>query len=370
MFRKGCLLTKGIIIACVCALFFTGCSDYQEVSEIKVPRKIYQKLDYVTATVQRGDMNPEVVLKLKAQIANQISYSVDLVDAEVEEVYVTTGERVEKGQLLVSFKSEKTKKEIEQYSAELEENQLMLEHFQRMSLYDLQTREYYEKEKKEYPLYQEQEDNINKEREIDNKRRKAVDYELTIEQLQADADLAAMYLEEAKARLENCQIRAEEDGVISFISQGLLSGYVEPGTNVLNEITGESSFVAYTTDKYDFAVGDTYEAEDETTTYKLTVAEVTEESSGTRTIVFVPDATLLDPPDSDSLIMTIQKKQLKDVVYVDSKAIKKNEEMSFVYLVSSDGFLDVREVEPGEVVDDVTVIKSGLEGNEKVAIVK
>lgn len=369
MLRKNQLLKKEIMVACVCALFFTGCSDYRETAEVKIPRKIYQKLDYVTATVQRGDMNPEVVLKLKAQIANQISYSVDLVDAEVEEVYVTTGERVEKGQLLVSFKSEKTKDEIEQYSAELEEKQLMLEHCQRMSLYDLQTREYYEKEKKEYPLYQEQEDNINKEREEDNKRRKLLDYNLTIEQLQADVDLAAMYLEEAKARLERCQIRAEEDGVISFISQGLLSGYVDPGSTVINEITGESSFVAYTIDKYDFAVGDTYEAEDETTTYKMTVSEVSEESSGTRTIVFVPETTLLDPPD-DSLIMTIQKKQLKDVVYVDSNAIKKKDDMYFVYLINSEGFLDAREVEVGEVVDDVTVIKSGLEGNEKVAIVK
>lgn len=369
MHNTKMLLKRGITLACL-TMCLAGCGEYTETAEVEIPRKIYQKSEYVTTTVNRGDMKPELVLKLKAQVADQVKYSVNLLDAEVEEVYVTTGEKVEKGQLLVSFKSEKTKKEIEDYSAELEEKQLMLEHYTRMSLYDLQPRDYYVKEKKEYPLYQEQEDNINAERDADNKRRKAVDYDLTIEQLQSDVNLASMYLEEANARLEECQIRAEEDGVISFISQGLMSGYVEPGAMVITEITGESSYVAYTIDTYDFQIGDTYEAEDESSSYKMTVSEVSEESSGTRTIVFVPDSTLLDPPDNDSLVMTIQKQQLKDVVYVDAKAVNTVNDRSMVYLVSPEGFLDVREVELGEQVDDVVVIKSGLDGNEKVAIVK
>lgn len=369
MHNRKHFIEKGITLICL-ATFLGGCGEYVETTEVEIPRKIYQKMEYVTTEVQRGDMKPEVVLKLKAQTADQVKYSVDLLDAEVEEVYVTTGERVEQGQLLVSFKSEKTKKEIEEYSAELEEKQLMLEHFTRMSLYDLQPREYYVKEKKEYPLYQEQEDNINKERDEDNKRRKAVDYDLTIEQLQSDVNLASMYLEEAQARLERCQVRAEEDGVISFISQGLMSGFVEPGAMVMTEITGESSYVAYTVDNFDFKIGDTFEAEDETTTYKMTVSDVSEESSGTKTIVFIPDTTLLDPPDDDSLVMTIQKQLLKDVVYVDAKAVNKVGDMNIVYLVSPEGFLDAREVELGDPVDDMIVIKSGLDGNEKVAIVK
>lgn len=362
--------TIGLLL-CAAVVIMSGCGEEAHIEKVEIPRKIYQKPEYLTTMVNKGDMKPELTLKLKAQIADQIKYSVDITDAEVDEVYVATGDHVVAGQLLCSFKSEKTKKEVEAYSAELEEKKLMLEHFERMSLFDLQPREYTEKERKEYPLYQQQEDEINKNRDKENKRRKAVDYDLTLSQLQSDVNLAATYLEEAKARMERCQIRAEEDGIISFISTGLMSGYVDPGSMVMTEVIGESTYVGYTVDEYDFKIGDMYEAEDESTTYKMIVSEVAEESSGTRKIVFSPDTTLLDPPDSDSLVMTIHKNQLKDVVYVDSAAINKNKDgETLVYIVSEDGFLDARMVEVGETVDDVVVIKKGLDGNEKVAIIK
>lgn len=365
------LKTAGLVLAFAAVAVMSGCNEPVQAEKVTIPRKIYEKADYVTAMVNKGDMKPVLTLKLEAQIADQVKYSVDITDAEVDEVFVSLGDHVEAGQLLCSFKSDKTKKEIENYKAELEEKQLMLDHFTRLSLFELQPREYTLKEKKEYPLYQQQEDEINKNRDKEDKRRKAIDYDLTISQLQSDVNLAAAYLEEAEARLERCQIRAKEDGVISFISTGLLSGYVEPGAMVITETIGESSYVAYTIDDYDFRVGDTYEAEDESMSYDLTVTEVTEESSGTRKIVFAPAATLLDPPDGDSMIMTIQKTQLKDVIYVNSKAINKNkEDNKIVFVVSDSGFLDARVVELGETVDDMVVIRKGLDGNEKVAILK
>lgn len=361
----------GLILSLAAAFSLCGCGESVQAQKVVIPRKIYQKASYVTENVNKGDMKPILTLKLKALIADQVKYSVDIPDAEVDEIYVALGDHVEAGQLLCSFKSEKTKKEIEEYSAELEEKRLMLDHFTRLSLFDLQPREYLEKERKEYPLYQQQEDEINKNRDTESKRRKAIDYDLTLSQLQSDVNLAETYLEEAKARMERCQIRAQEDGIISFISAGLLSGYVEPGAMVMTEVIGESTYEAYTIDKYDFRVGDSFEAEDETTSYKMTVKEVTEESSGTRKIVFAPDATLLDPPEGDSLVMTIQKTQLNDVVYVNANAINKNKDgQTLVYLVSEEGFLDAREVEVGETVDNMVVINKGLNGNEKVAILK
>lgn len=359
-----------IAAACGSALLLCGCNQTAPAAEAVIPHKTYQKLEYVTTVVQKGDMKPVLTLKLKAQLGTQIRYTVNLADAEVDEVYVSTGDKVVKGQLLVSFKSEKTKKEIENYRAELEEKQLMLDHYTRMSLFDLQEREYYEKERKEYPLYQQQEDEINKERDQESKRRKAADYSFTVQQLQSDVDLAALYLEEATARLEHCQIRAEEDGVISFMSQGLLSGYVQPGETLMNENCGENTYAAYTRDDYDFRIGDSFTAEDENASYKMTVTQTSGEDDGTRRIVFVPDATLLNPPEGEALTMTIEKTRLFDVVYVEKGAIATKGEQSFVYLVSENGFLDAREVETGEVVENMVVIKKGLNGNEKVAVIK
>lgn len=350
-------------------MILTGCGT-SETALTPIPRTIYQKADYQTVKVKKGDMKHSIQLKLKARLADQVNYSVDLADAEVEEVLVNAGEHVTKGQLLASFESEETRKAIADYSAELEEKQLLLDHYTRLSMYDLQQRDYIVKEKKEYPLFEQQEDEIKADRDKEDTLRKFVDYNLTIEQLQEDVRLAALFLQEEKQKLENCQLRAEDDGVITYISKGLLSGFAEPGTLLLTETCGENTYEAYTDDDYDFRVGDTYTAEKSGSSYNMEVIAVNEEEGGGRTIVFAPDPTLLNPPEGDSLDMTIEKETLRDVMYVERNAVHAKDERHFVYVRSAEGFLDPVYVELGDEVDNMVVIKSGLTGEEEVAIIK
>ena len=352
------------------AAMLCGCGEAASDTRMQVPRQIYQKAEYVTTTVHKGDMEPTFTLKLKAQLANQERYSIDLTDAEVEEVYVTTGERVEKGQLLVSFKSDQTRKEVEQYGADLEEKKLLLEHCIRKSMYDLQQREYLTKERKEYPLYQQQEDEITKRKDAEDTMHKAEDYRMTIAQLEEDVKLASMYLEEANARLERCQIRAVEDGVISYVSKGLMSGYVDPGSLLITEMCGQNTYEAYTDEDYDFEINQKFPAEADNMTYDMVVSEIQEEGNGNRTIIFRPDSELLSPPESSSLEMMIKKASLKDVIFVEREAVNHKDGMDFVYTVTPDGFLDAVVVDMGETVENMVVIKSGLSGDEKVAILK
>ncbi|MBO4901818.1 MAG: efflux RND transporter periplasmic adaptor subunit [Lachnospiraceae bacterium] len=349
----------------------SGCGAGEVKEPETIDRTIYRKADYQTTEVKRGDMQPTISLKLKARLADQVQYSVDLTDAEVEEVYVNAGEFVKKGQLLVSFESEKTKKAIDEYSSELEEKQLLLDHYTRLSLYDLQPRDYIVKEKKEYPLYQQQEDEIIADRDKEDKLRKYVDYELTLQQLQEDVKVAGLFLQEEKNRLEKCQLKAEDDGVITYISKSLLSGYAEPGSLLITETCGENTYEAYTDDDYDFRIGDVYTAEKAGLTYEMEVIGIEPEENGSgRTIVFAPDETLLNPPEGDSLDMQIGKDVLRDVVYVEKSAIHNNEQSAFVYLLSEQGFLDPVYVRTGEEVEGMVVIKDGLTGGEEVALIK
>ncbi len=358
------------LITILFSLLLSGCEKKQSYELLPLQRTVYQKAEYQSAEVQRGDVEPTVHLKLKARLADQIQYSIDITDAEVEEVYVTAGERVEKGQLMVSFESEKTKKAIDEYSAELEEKQLLLDHYTRLSLYDLQPRDYIKKEKKEYPLYQQQEDEIIEARDKEDKMRKYVDYSLTLEQLQEDVKVAGLFLAEEREKLEKCQLKAEEDGVITYISKSLLSGYVEPGIMLLTETCGENTYEAYTEDTFEYKVGSVYPAEKAGLTYDMEIISVEEGENGFRIITFAPDATLLNPPEGDTLDMTIQKEKLKDVVYVDKGAVHSKDGESFVYLITPEGFLDPVFVQTGEEIEDVIVIKSGLSGGEKVAIIQ
>ncbi|MCR5269010.1 MAG: biotin/lipoyl-binding protein [Lachnospiraceae bacterium] len=350
-------------------IVLTGCGASDSAEIAKIPKTVYQRADYQTTEVKKGDMEPTIHLKLKARLADQVRYSIDLTDAEVKEVLVSAGEHVTKGQLLVSFESEKTKDAIDLYSSELEEKQLLLDHYTRLSLYDMQPRDVIKKEKKEYPLYQQQEDEIIDDLDREDKMRKYIDYNLTIEQLAQDVKVAGLYLQEERERLESCQLKAENDGVITYISKSLLSGYVEPGSLLITETCGENTYEAFTEDDFDFRVGDTYVAEKSGLQYEMKVTGV-EEDGDARTIVFAPDETLLNPPEGDSLDMSISKEMLKNVVYVEKDAVHSRDSDTFVYVVTEDGFLDPVFVQTGEEVDDMVVIKSGLVGGEKVALIK
>ena len=351
-------------------VFLSGCETKQTYEIAPLQRTIYQKAEYQSATVKKGDINPTVRLKLRARLADQIKYSIDITDAEVEEVYVNAGEHVKKGQVLVSFESEKTQKAIDEYSAELEEKQLLLDHYTRMSLYDLQPRDYIKKEKKEYPLFQQQEDEIIAQKEQEDKMRKYVDYSLTLEQLEEDVKVAGLFLQEEREKLEKCQLKAEEDGVITYISKALLSGYAEPGSLLLTETCGENTYEAYTQDDYAFQVDDVYQAQRAGLTYDMRVESVEEAEGGSRVIVFAPDETLLNPPEGDTLEMTITKETMKNVIYVEKAAVHSKDEQTFVYVITPEGFLDPVFVQTGEVVDDLVVIKNGLSGGEEVAIIQ
>lgn len=351
-------------------VFLTGCQNGQAYGIEPVKKTQYQKAEYQSVEVKRGDINPTIQLKLKARLADQVKYTIDITDAEVEEVYVSAGEHVKKGQLLVSFKSEKTQKAIDEYSAEVEEKQLLLDHYTRMSLYDLQPRDYIKKEKKEYPLYQQQEDEIIAEKDKEDTMRKYVDYSLTLEQLEEDVKVASLFLQEERRKLEKCQLKAEEDGVITYISKALLSGYAEPGSLLLTETCGENTYEAFTEDDYAFQIDDVYQAQRAGLVYDMRVDAIEEEVGGKRAIVFAPDETLLNPPEGDTLDMTITKETLKNVVYVEKGAVHSKDDQTFVYVITPEGFLDPVYVQTGEVVDDLVVIKNGLSGGEEVAIIQ
>ena len=360
---------KIIITGALIPLFLTGCTTVSA-QLTPVPRTLYQKVQYKTVTVMKGDMEPVLELKLKARPADQVDYRIDISDAEVEEVYVNAGEHVTKGQLMVSFLSEKTKESIEEYSSEVKEKQLLLEHYRRLSLYDLQERDYLVKEKKEYPLFEQQEDEIKADQDREDKMRKYVDYTLTLEQLEEDVRVASLFLEEERAKLDSCQLKAEDDGVITYLNKGLLSGYVEPGGLLITETCGENTYEAYTDEDYDFRVGDHFNAEKSGLIYDMKVSEVIPEDSGGRTVVFEPDETLLNPPEGDSLNMTIKKAAMHGVVYVDREAVQNKDGKEFVYTLTPDGYLQPVCVQTGEIVENMIVIKSGLSGGEEVALIK
>ena len=321
------------IFILICAILLTGCGNKAYKSITDISRIMYQKKEYQITPVQTGDLEPILKLKLARQETEKISYSVDESDLEMEEILVSIGDHVSAGQMLISFKSEEIKKNIEKYSGEVTKKQLLLDHYKRMYNVD-----YTDRDEK---------------------------YAVILEELEDDVELAKLYLAEEQARFDKCQIKAERDGIISFISKNIVSGIAEPGETLVTQICGQTRYTANTKDSYTFNIGDVYEAQTVEASYDMEVVDVIDESDFSRTVVFVP---LDDSVEiTEDITMDIKKGKLSNCIYVPKLCVYSKNDKKFVYIVKEDGFLEGRFVETGEEIDDWVVIKSGLDGTEEVA---
>lgn len=319
------------------AILIGGCGENMYGTPVEIPLQEYQKNEYKTVMASRGDMSPVVSLKLEQINVTQINYSVDEDELEVESINVGVGDTVKKGQVLVEFKSEEIKKAIETYNDELTKKQMLLDHYTRVS------------------------------GQTYNDKKREEEFGVILEQLQDDVKLASMFLQQEQERYAKCQIVAQEDGYISYMSNNVLSGLIEAGQTLMTESCGKNRFSDNTRSDFEFKIGDVYSGSDENFTYNMRIVEVIPENDATQTVVFEPVDAVIDPSVKE-LNMEIKKPMLKDVVYVDQKAVYSKEGKNFVYVVSPEGFLDGVYVDTDEVVDDYAIIRSGLNGTEKVAI--
>lgn len=317
-------------------LLLSGCGESTYGTVTPPERTLYEKTEYMITDVHKGDMKPTLSLTLKPVDVTRLDYTVDESELELDEILIQAGDSVKKGQVLITFKSDEIKKEIEKYSDELNRKQMLLDHYTRVSnvTYD-------EKERNEK-------------------------YGVVLEELADDVLLAKTYLEEAQQRLSKCQVVAKEDGFVSYVSNKVINSYVEQGDVLLTEHCGKNRFAAGVSNDFEFNIGDIYTAGDENVSYDMRVVEINPGEEEERTIIFesVDNAADLG---RESLKMVIDKPQIDDAVYVDNDAVHYLNDKTFVYVVSEDGFLDAVYVEVDDTVGEYTIIKSGLNGTEKVA---
>lgn len=337
--KKQPLFTNFILLAglLLTTAALTACGQATESALVQLPRDSYQKTEYKTTTVMRGDINPILTLSLKPMELEEIKYSVNEADLEVEDINVEVGDRVTAGQVLISFKSDEIKKNIEKYSSEVTKAELLLSHYERTY-------------------------------EIDRKDRDDK-YGVILQELKDNLAISKLYLEEEQQRFQACQVIAKQDGIVTFISKSVLSGLVDPESVLLIENCGKNNFYAETKDNYNFQIGDVYQAEYDGGYVDMTIIAIEEgESADTRKIILEPDYVLINVSSSTGIPMNVDKGLLSGIVYVDTKAICKKNNDYFVYLVKENGFLEPAYVTLGEEIDDYTVITSGLNGGEEVAI--
>lgn len=312
---------------CFSVICLNGCGK-QEKNIVEIERTPYEKLSYETTTVKQGDLEPQISLELKTEGYEKISYDATNEELKLDKVYVSVGDKVELGQLLVSFQSEIIQKQIEQYEEEYAQNQMLVEHYQKIM-------------------------------EIDNSQ----NYSADISALQSDIEVAKLYIEEAKEKLSNYQIVAKKAGTIASMSDTLQNGVFVPGENLISEVCSNGNYWTEVPQGYEFNVGETYSASDGLTSYNLKVSSINEQN-----VIFTPLSDMSALTESDSLTLTIELPKLTNVIYVEESAIHKVGETYYVYKQNNEGYCEATFVTVGNRVAEYRVILEGLNAGEKVTV--
>lgn len=325
-----------VLALCVAGSALAGCSR-RNGEIISIERDVYEMASHHTSEVKRGDLQPVVKLTLKVEGYDRRVYGAAADDLRVDKVYVSVGDKVKTGDLLVSFKSDNLDEIMEDYEKQCSDNELLIEHLRRLM-------------------------------EID----KEIDYSSDIRMLEEDIEVAKLYIEETKAKLESYQIVAQSDGTITKIHDFLNDGYYVKARDLVTQVCGTGNYTAKTTSGYKFNVGDVYTATAGVFSYDLKITDVqVNEVTPIRTeqmLTFEPVSDMSAVSDAESLTMLVEEPVLEDVVYVEASAINKADDRYFVYVIDDRGFRQVAWVQIGEMVDSYRIITDGLEGGEKVCL--
>ena len=334
------------LVLASCVVLLAGCeqSDIHEMEPI--PKETYQKTVPETYTVQKGDMTPTLKFKLTQNSLKYYNYSVDVPNPEFSELKVSVGDYVKAGQVLVVLKSDELQKEYKKTKEELDTDKLLLEHTKKL-------RDIYVD-----PTKPDDEDN----------KRIAEGYDNSIALLEDDIRLKTIELAEKQRDLDKCVIKAKDDGMITYINNGLVNGIVALDTDLITQACGDVGFYAEILDDYEFHLGDVVTAVSPTTEFDIKVTNIEESQYGNQVVYFKPVSEDIVSVSSEVFEVTIIKEVIKDVVYIDEKLVYTSKDgQDFVYVVDEDGFKIPIPVEVDVVVDGQAIIKSGLEGKEEVA---
>ena len=347
---------KFISIALVASFAFLAGCESRDIHELQtITKTTYQRTISDTTTVQKGDIQPELNLKLTQNSLKYYNYQIDLANLELDKINVSVGDYVKAGEPLIVFKSEKLQKEIDEKQEKLANDQMLLDYTQKQL---------------DILLNKEKEDNPSGEPIEEDKRDPRIKvYENRIIDINEDIKLRTVELGDKQREYDKCIIRAEEDGTITFVSTALNNGIVTPNKDLITQVCGQVGFSAEIKDDYVFEEGMVFTATSLNMEFDVTVYAIETSERGTPVVYFKPISEDILYTGNEKFEIHVQKELVKDVVYVEEAAINEAVDgRTFVYVVNEEGFENPTYVEVSSIMDGNAVISKGLQAGEEVAL--
>lgn len=327
-------------LAGVLTVSLTACSSGdRQVGDAKINIEPYSKVEFNTEKVSSGDIQSTLTLELKPDGYSSKDYSIQQSDYQIDEVKVKEGDKVAKGDVMIQFKATEIQKTIDQYTEQKEKDRLLIDHYTRLAAID-----------------------------------KIQDYSADIASAQEDMDVADTYIKEQNERMKDYQLIAAKAGTVTYIDSDLQYGYVTAGQTLITVDSGSSDYVSETNDTYKFKEGEVYEADFQEATFSLKLIKCEKYKSKAtgeemQKVTFQPVVDMAGVTEADTLKMVIEKPVVKNVIYVNKKAVfTGSDDKTYAYVVDDAGNRSAVEVTVGDTVDDKTIIKSGLKAGEQVVV--
>lgn len=365
------------MLAAMLVFSASGCGG-SERALVHIGTPSIEEKDYTTTFVVRGDVTYELEEELhlvnyvesKYGLSSKLMDSMMLKDVAFDKLYVSVGDKVKKGDVLLTMSSKSLEDEIDSYTEQKEKAQLEKIHY-------------------------------NNRTAIDNDE----DNSIAIARCDQDINVATGYLTELESKKENLTIRADEDGEVIDISDQAISGTMSNTDGLLTIASGDDTYFLETEEKTTLSVGQIVTSTNKLLRYDMVVTNVEKSSAGTKVYFKIlgiegkveneaelaaslvgmaspGDATetdaMKDAQVSDrekiivhGLTVPIAEETRKDVLYVASSAVTERDGRYYVFMIDEHGARVSREIKVESVLGEYAIITDGLaEGDEVLAEAK
>ena len=188
------------IISC-CIVLLTGCGQAREPAQVSFAP--YERKVYTTCVVKVGDLQTVQEEVIPAQPRLAISYRTEYVELTDATIFVSEGQKVKKGDLLVEFTSAELEGQIEEYQKQIKEKTLALKH-------------------------SEEQDKIA-----------GGEYAEEVARQKQELEVARLYLKQAREKKKKARIYARKSGRIDTITSALKTGEFTKESVLIREVCSE-----------------------------------------------------------------------------------------------------------------------------------
>ena len=362
--QVGALLLAGVM-----TFGMSGCGGSDR-ALARISADTPEEKAYTTTFVVRGDVTYQLEeeLKLDNYVEEKYGLSSSVMDAmllddiKFDKLYVSVGDMVKEGDVLLTMSSETLNSQIDQYTEQKETAVMERQHY------------------------------VNR-TAIDNDE----DNDMAIARCDQDITVAAGYLTELEQKRENLTVRAERDGKVIDISDQAISGTVSNSDHLLTVASGDDTYYLETKEMTTLSVGQVVTASNGILDYDVVVTNVEKSTTGSKVYFRIIDpakasmtdaieASLTDadpnatPGDafeeltSDDLIIVrglmvaVAEETRKDVLYVASGAVVEKDEHYYVFTLDEHGARVAHEVKIDSILGEYAIIKDGLEEGDEVLV--